>query len=240
MTPWSQRHLDSLRTIQLGERAVQVAYEDDLHEAEHARERIARLDHYLDAAVELAPEPTRRVAEALQALRGVAKVTAVTLVTEVGRFSRFSHPRQLMGYRGAVPSESSSGSETRRGGITKAGNSHLRRVLVEAAWSYRHRPVVSRTLRARRHHQNERVHEVALKAMHRLQARHWRLASRGKPTTMVATAVARELLGFIWAIAVQVEQHQAPSIFPAATQTVATPAQPSPRTRAHAAVPRAG
>jgi transposase len=126
----------------------------------------------------------------LQALRGVAKVTAVTLVTEVGRFSRFPHPRQLMGYRGAVPREHSSGSETRREGITKAGNSHLRRVLVEATWSYRHRPVVSRTLRARRHNQNERLNEVALKAMHRLQARYWRLASRGKPTTKVVTAVA--------------------------------------------------
>jgi transposase len=91
----------------------------------------------------------RAVIEALQALRGVALVTAVTIVAEVGTLSRFAKPRQLMGYSGAVASEHSSGERTRRGGITKAGNAHLRRVIVEAAWAYRHRPAVGTALRKR-------------------------------------------------------------------------------------------
>jgi len=236
--PWSHRHLEWLRTVSFAEGAARVAFEDYLNEAEHARERIARLDHYIDAAIELAPEGTRRVVEALQALRGVAKVTAVTLVTEVGRFSRFPHPRQLMGYSGAVPSEYSSGGERRRGAITKAGNARLRRVLVEAAWCYRHRPVLSKTLRARRKNQDERVNEIALKAMHRLHARYWRLAARGKPTTKVVTAVARELLGFIWAIAVEVERHQER---PGAKPTqVGTPAPRGRRKRDKATMKQAG
>ena len=89
-----------------------------------------------------APARMRAVIEALQALRGIALVTAVTIVAEVGKLSRFTKPRQLMGYSGAVASEDSSGQRTRRGGITKTGNAHLRRVIVEAAWAYRHRPAV--------------------------------------------------------------------------------------------------
>ena len=96
----------------------------------------------IDAAVETAPIRMRAVIEALQALRGIALVSAVTIAAEVGELSRFAKPRQLMGYSGAVASEDSSGERTRRGGITKAGNAHLRRVIVEAAWAYRHRPAV--------------------------------------------------------------------------------------------------
>ena len=105
-------------------------------------ERIARLEQAIDEAVEATPAAMRAVIEALQALRGVAKLAAVTIVAEVGQLSRFARPRQLMGYSGAVSSEHSSGPRTRRGAITKTGNAHLRRVVVEAAWAYRHRPAI--------------------------------------------------------------------------------------------------
>jgi transposase len=133
----------------------------------------------------------------------------VTIVAEVGQLSRFARPRQLMGYSGAVSSEDSSGGRTRRGGITKTGNAHLRRIVGEAAWAYRHRPVVSRALRIRQEGLSEAVKEIAWKAQHRLHDRYRRLAAKGKVKQQVITAVARELLGFIWAIGVHVEK-QAP------------------------------
>ena len=115
---------------------------DYIHEVDHVADRITRLEGAIDAAVKTAPARMRAVIEALQALRGIALVSAVTIAAEVGELSRFAKPRQLMGYSGAVASEHSSGKRTRRGGITKTGNAHLRRVVVEAAWAYRHRPAV--------------------------------------------------------------------------------------------------
>ena len=147
----------------------------------------------------------RAVIDALQALRGIALVSAVTIATEVGELSRFVKPRQLMGYSGAVASEDSSGDRTRRGGITKAGNAHLRRVVVEAAWAYRHRPAVGPALRKRQASVSAEVKEIAWKAQHRLHGRYVRLTGRGKCKQQVITAIGRELLGFIWAIGVHVE-----------------------------------
>ena len=163
----------------------------------------------IDAAVQTAPARMRAVIEALQALRGIALVTAVTIVAEVGELSRFAKPRQLMGYSGAVASEDSSGERTRRGGITKAGNAHLRRVIVEAAWAYRHRPAVGAALRKRQAPVSAEVKEIAWKAQHRLHARYRALTARGKCKQQVVTAIGRELLGFIWAIGVHVESHTA-------------------------------
>jgi len=173
---------------------------------EHCSLRIARLEKAIDEAVKQAPESMREVIEALQALRGVAKVTAVTIVAEVGTLSRFQSPRQLMGYSGAVSSEYSSGQKTRRGGITKTGNAHLRRVIVEAAWAQRHKPLVSRRVRERQICVSAEVQEIATKARHRLHTRYMRLLGRGKSKPQVVTAVAREMLGFIWAIGVTVER----------------------------------
>jgi transposase len=148
------------------------------------------------------------VVAALQTLRGVAKTTAVTVAVEVGSFSRFEQARQLMAYSGAVPSEHSTGGpgQARRGAITKAGNGHLRRILTEAAWHYRHPPLVSRTLRTRQRGQSERVKDISWKAQVRLSGRFRRLLGRGKPPQKAATAVARELLGFMWAIGREVER----------------------------------
>ena len=154
----------------------------------------------------------RAVIEALQALRGIARISAVTLVAELGQLSRFARPRQLMGYSGAVSREHSSGERIRRGAISKAGNAHLRRIVIEAAWAYRHRPAIGKTLAARQREQRPAVTEMAWKAQHRLHNRYRKLTARGKPPQKVVTAVGRELLGFIWAIGVEVERRCAPSL----------------------------
>ena len=148
----------------------------------------------------------RAVVDALQSLRGIAKISAVTIMAELGEVSRFNKPRQLMGYSGAVSSEHSSGERIRRGGITKTGNAHLRRIVVEAAWAYRHRPCIGASLRARQKRASPEVKAIAWKAQHRLHQRYIKLMAKGAIKQKAITAVARELLGFIWAIAVDVEQ----------------------------------
>jgi transposase len=205
---WSARHRVWLQSMTFEQPAHQATFIDYLHEVDHVAERIVRLERAIDEAVEKAPAKMRAVIDALQAMRGVAKLTAVTVVTEVGTFSRFEHPRQLMGYSGAVPSEYSTGgpNKARRGAITKAGNSHLRRVLGEAAWSYHLRPAVSYPLRKRQEGLSEGIKAIAWKAQHRLHGRYCKLAAKGKPQQKVVTAVGRELLGFMWAIGVQTER----------------------------------
>ena len=205
MAAWTQRHLTWVKTVHFAHAAQEATLLDYLHEVEHVADRIARLEHAIDEAVKAAPERLRAVIDALQALRGIALVSAATIMSEVGELSRFTKPRQLMGYSGAVASEDSSGPRTRRGGITKAGNAHLRRIVVEAAWAYRHRPAVGPALRKRQAPVAPEVKEIAWKAQHRLHARDRALTARGKCNQQVMTALGRELLGFIWAIGVHVE-----------------------------------
>ena len=169
-------------------------------------ERIARLEHSIDVALESVPEPMRALIAGLQSLRGVAKISAVTIVAEVGQLSRFAKARQLMGYSGAVSREHSSGERIRRGSISKAGNAHLRRIVVEAAWAYRHRPALGATLAVRQRAQSEEVKAIAWRAQHRLHQRYRALLARGKPKQKIITAVGRELLGFIWAIGSEIER----------------------------------
>jgi len=149
----------------------------------------------------------RAVIEALQALRGVAQLTAVTVVAELGSLSRFHNPRQLMGYSGLVSSEYSSGNRIQRGSITKTGNAHLRRVIIESAWAYQYRPWIGRFLLKRQQGLNlsQEVKEIAWKAQWRLHTRYKKLAGAGKKKPQIVTAVGRELLGFLWAVAVQTE-----------------------------------
>jgi transposase len=182
---------------------------------DHAVGRIERLERAIDDAVKTASPRMRAVIEALQALRGIAFVSAVTVVAEVGGVSRFARAPQLMGYSGLGVREDSSGPRTRRGGITKTGNAHLRRIAIEAAWAYRHRPAVAGALRKRQATLSEAVKAIGWKAQLRLHARYRKLLGRGKCQPQVVTAVGRELLGFIWAIGITVERQQqksAPSI----------------------------
>jgi len=208
MNPWTQTHLTWVKTVHFEHAAQEATLLDYLQEVEHMVERIARLDRAIDDAVKTAPDQMRAVIEALQALRGIALVSAVTIAAEVGELSRFAKPSQLMGYSGAVSREDSSGERTRRGAITKTGNAHLRRVVIEAAWAYRYRPAVGTALRKRQATVGPDVKEIAWKAQHRLHARYRHLTARGKCKQQTVTAVGRELLGFIWAIGVHVEAKQ--------------------------------
>jgi transposase len=208
MKAWGQRHLAWLRAQTWEHKAHQLVFADALAEIEHCRERVERLDQGIEAAIQQAPAQLQALVTALQALRGVRMVTAATVATEVGEVARFGQARQLMAYIGLVPSENSTGGpgRARRGGITKTGNAHVRRVLVEAAWHYRHVPSRARTLRARLAATNQEIRHIAWKAQGRLHARYWRLIGKGKAAPEVAVAVARELAGFMWAIAREVEQ----------------------------------
>lgn len=212
---WTQKYLDWVRReVRFDLFAQQAALEDYLAEVLHAGERIQRLEQRIDDAVEEAPESMRVVIAGLQALRGIAKISAVTIVSEVGRLSRFARPRQMMGYSGVVSSEHSTGQRVRRGGITKTGNAHLRRVIGEAAWSYRYRPYVGPALRKRQEGLPAEVVEIAWKAQHRLHRKYTRLVGRGKLKQQAVTAVARELTGFIWAIATHLEHNMGVAVMP--------------------------
>jgi transposase len=174
-------------------------YRDTIDEAEHRLDRLTGQLRTLTPTWRWAP-----VVDALQALRGVSFVTAVGLVAEVGDVRRFQHPRQLMAYLGLVPSEHSSGPSKRRGGITKAGNPHARRLLAEAAWAYQGVPRIGRQMLYRQEALPQSICAIAWKAQLRLTSRFRRLVARGKAKPKVATAIARELTGFIWAIAQEV------------------------------------
>ena len=209
VTVWTQKHLLWVKGQCFEQAASQATFLDYLHEVDHAADRVERLEKALDEVLETIAPEMKVVIEALQSLRGVRKLSAATIVAEVGPLSRFNHPRKLMGYSGTVSSEWSSGAKTSRGAITKAGNAHLRRIVVEAAWAYRHRPAISKELRRRQKMASEKVKGIAWKAQHRLTERFRKMVGRGKPNQKVATAVARELLGFIWAIGIQAEREHA-------------------------------
>jgi transposase len=204
---WTGKYLEWVRAKVRFEEAAQTAtLLDYLHEVEHAAARITRLEQAIDAALLTVPAEMKTLIEALQSLRGVAQVSAVTLVAELGSLSRFDHPRELMGYTGIVSREHSSGARVRRGAISKTGNAHVRRIVVEAAWSYRHRPAIGTALTARQKHASPAIQAISWKAQHRLHARYARLIARGKTRPQTVTAVGRELLGFIWAIGIATEQ----------------------------------
>jgi len=205
-SPWTNAHLEWIKTkVHFEQLAQEIALSDYVHQVEHLVARIERLDQAVLEAARSVPPQMRAVIESLQALRGVAQVTAVTIVAELGEISRFAKARQLMGYSGLVPSEYSSGERERRGAITKTGNAHLRRVIVEAAWAYQFRPWLGGYLMKRQVGLSEDVKEIAWKAQHRLHARYRKLLAQGKNKPQIVTAVGRELLGFIWAIGVKVE-----------------------------------
>lgn len=206
MTAWTGKYETWLRTVHFEQPALEATMLDYLSEVQHARDRVERLERAIDAAVEKAHPKMQEVIAALQALRGIAKVSAVTLVAELAELSRFDRPRQLMGYVGVVSGEHSSGDHVRRSAITKTGNAHVRRIVGEAAWAYKNRPAVYAALRKRQAGQSEEVKAIAWKAQHRLYGRYWKLTGKGKPHQKAVTAVARELLGFIWAIGTHVER----------------------------------
>jgi len=179
--------------------AQQIVFQEYVQTVTEQTERLRRLEAELHAAVQtwrLHP-----IVEAVQALRGVDRTGAVTLIAEVGDLTRFDTPRKLMSYLGLTPSEYSSGAHRHQGGITKAGNGHARRALVEGAWAYRYPAKVSRHLQLRLERVPTEVQAIAWKAQLRLCKRYRLLSVRGKHVNQVVVAIAREMAAFAWAIA---------------------------------------
>jgi transposase len=196
---WNAAHLRWLARVVCPTPAQQIVFQEYVHTVTEQTERVRRLEAELHTAVKtwrLFP-----VVEAVQALRGVEFTGAVTLLAEVGDVTRFDTPRKLMSYLGLTPSEYSSGPHRRQGGITKAGNGHARRALVEGAWAYRYPAKVSRHLQLRLERVPAEVQAIAWKAQLRLCKRYRVLSARGKHANQVVVAIAREMAAFAWAIA---------------------------------------
>lgn len=193
---WTHAHRKWLWSVELEQQAAQWTFEYYLLAVEQLETRLREIDASIEEVSQ--SDRYRGVVGALRCFRGIDTHTAMTIVSELHDVRRFRKPRQLMSYLGLTPSERSSGESTRRGGITKTGNAHVRRVLVEAAWHSRHRPAVGVNLRKRRTGQPAAATALADRAMHRLHRRYWRLVQRGKAPQTAVTAVARELTGFVW------------------------------------------
>lgn len=203
---WGRMHRSWLTNIKLEHLEQRIVLEELLLAMRQAEERRDRL---VQSMREVLPQwSLARQAVALQAMRGIDLITAVGVLAEIGDLSRFANPRQLMGYLGLVPSESSTGDRVRRAGITKAGNIRARHLLVEAAWSYRHPARVSKDKLAKVEAAPRAVREIAWKAQVRLCGRFRALTRNGKKPVIVATAIARELSAFIWAINQEIEAGQ--------------------------------
>jgi transposase len=200
---WTLMHRRWLAGLRFEQAVHHIVLEDCIAAVEAATARRDRLEAHIEAVLpdwSLAP-----VVRALQALRGIGMVAAATLVAELGDITRFANPRQLMAYLGLVPSEHSTGNTRRQGGITKAGNSAARRMLIEAAWSYRFPARISREQLLRQEGLAKPIRDTAWKAQERLCRRYRMLGRAGKSSNVVTTAIARELAGFVWAIAKQVQ-----------------------------------
>jgi len=198
-TTWGKAHMNWLASQKLEYLEQRIAFEEMILAVRQAQERLERLEQAVHAAV---PDwSLAEVVTALMAMRGMDLISAATFLAEIGDLSRFQTPSELMGYLGLVPSEDSTGDKTKRGPITKAGNRRARRMLVECAWSYQHPPRIGPDKQAKVAAAPSAVREIAWKAQCRLNKRYRALVRRGKLKTVAITAVARELAGFIWAVA---------------------------------------
>ena len=185
----------------------QIVFQEYVDLVKAMTKRVDALDDQIESAA--AASVFWPVIEGLMALRGVSLLTAMTIVAEIGDLRRFASAPQLMAYLGVVPSEYSSGGTKSRGGITKTGNGHVRRVLAEAAWTYRHPARKSAFLQRRAERTSETVQDIAWKAQKRLCGRYRLLEAKGKLKVQVCIAIARELAGFIWAIGQALPQPEA-------------------------------
>jgi transposase len=200
---WGARYRRWLQEQRFEHPADQIVLQEYAEAVRLAEERLGRLEAAIAEFLpgwSLAP-----VVEALMALRGVDLVVAATFAVEIGDIRRFESPRRLMGYIGLVPEERSTGESIRRGSITKMGNARLRQLLVESAWTYRHPPRIGKRKMALVARVPPKVREIAWKAQSRLTARFRALSARGKKLTVACTAIARELAGFMWAVALEAQ-----------------------------------
>ncbi len=196
---WNEAHLRWLTELIMPTPAQQIVFQEYVNTVTERSRRVESLEQVLKEQVQewyFAP-----VVNAMQALRGMRFINAVTMVAELGDLTRFDNPRQLMCFLGLVPSQYSSGDRVRLGPITKSGNRHARRNLIEAAWAYRYKAKVSREIQIRQEHLPMKIRDIAWKAQLRLCARYRKLVARGKNKNVVVVAIARELVAFMWDIA---------------------------------------
>jgi transposase len=194
---WTQKHRRWLKSLRF-EGYAETVFREYLMEIEHLESRVEALDQELEKVAQ--DEKYREVVGCLRCMRGIDTVTAVSLVAELFQIMRFASPRELMSYLGLTPSMHNSGGSERSGPITKAGNRYARRLLIESAWHNRHQPRVGKNLKARRKDQPAWAVEIADRAMTRLHKRYRHLIAHGKKPSVATTAVARELVGFVWDI----------------------------------------
>lgn len=199
---WTQAHWRWLETVKFDSPVQQVVLVEYIEAVKRAQRQVATLETQMREA--LTDWSLRSVAEALMAMRGIRLVAAMTILAELGDLTRFDTPSELMAYLGVVPSEHSSGQTRRQGRITRTGNGHVRRILIEAAWNYRFPARKTRVIERRAEQTSPQVQAIAWQAQKRLCGRYRHLTQAGKHKNQVVTAVARELSGFIWAIACEV------------------------------------
>lgn len=202
---WTQAHFRWLEKVGFENPVQQIVFQEYVDAVRQAQGRVAGLVKEMEKA--LSGWSLKPVVEGLMALRGISLITAMTTVAELGDITRFDSPRQLMAYLGLVPSERSSGAKCQRGGITKTGNRHVRHLLVEAAWCYRFPARKTAHLQRQAEKNSEAVQSIAWKGQKRLCARYRHLRCKGKLRVQACTAVARELCGFIWAVACEVKEN---------------------------------
>ena len=201
-TSWTAAHERYLAEVSFDHPAQNIAFTEYRQAVSEADGRVRRLSEAILHEIErwrMLP-----VVRAVMTLRGLDVIAAATVIAELGDLRRFAHPRELMGYLGLVPSEYSTGEKRRQGGITKTGNTHARRMLVEAAWNYRFSPRLSRLLQVRQQEQPAAVRQIAWRAQLRLTRRYRHLTARGMPHNKVCVAIARELVGFVWDLGRQI------------------------------------
>jgi transposase len=195
---WTKAHFRWLETMKFGRPVQQIVFQEYVDTIQAMTRRVAGFDAQIETAG--AESIFAKQIEGYMALRGINRLTATTIAAEIGDLRRFPNAPQLMKYLGVVPSEHSSGGTKSRGGITKTGNGHVRRLLVEAAWTYRHPARKTANLQRRAEKAPEAVQTIAWEAQKRLCARYWKLEAKGKLQVQTCTAIARELTGYIWAI----------------------------------------
>jgi transposase len=207
---WTQAHYNWLEAITFEQHFLQIVLQEYIDAVKAATQRVADMTEQM---MRLLPNwSLGPVVESLVALRGVDKLSAMVLLAELGDISRFDSPRQLMAYLGLVPSEHSSGGRRRQGGITRSGNGHARRILVESAWSYRFQARQTVHLKRKARDASDEAKAIAWRAQKRLCGRYRTLTQAGKNTKLVCVAIARELVGFIWDIV----RHEMPKLQQAA------------------------
>ena len=195
---WTQKHFRWLRSLEFENPLMRDVFDNYFTEMEHCSQRLESLNKEVEKLADSGHYT--EIVGIIKCFYGIDTLTAISIITEIFEFGRFANPRSLMSYLGLTPSESSSGEKQKKGSITKAGNKHVRRLLTEVSWHYRHPYHVSRELKRRRKDQPQWVIDIADRAAQRLRKRYWHLINSCKMPCKAITAVARELAGFLWSV----------------------------------------